>query len=140
MPFLSSDVIRNYKKKTDRDGYGSNQLAQALGAVGGGMALLRASKRYHIPGRTLRRHRDRSVLKPGTVKFGHQPVLPSQIEAEIHSHIQFMEKHMYGLSTLDVRRLAFDVAERADIIHPFDRDKGLLGRIGSMASPAATQT
>ena len=117
-------MVRHYKRKTERGAYGSEQLKAALEAIKSpdGMPLLRASKFFWVPTRTLRRHRDGMLVVPGAVRLGrHHPVLPPDVEQQIHDHIQSMETRLYGLSTLDVRRLAFDVAERSNLSHPFNR-------------------
>ena len=53
------------EKKTGRASYGSDHLLRALTAIQGGTPLLRVSKEFGIPARTLRRHRDKGVLTPG---------------------------------------------------------------------------
>ena len=42
-------------------------------------------------------------------------------------HVKAMEAAMFCLSLTDLRRLAFDIAVRADMTHPFDAAKGLAG-------------
>jgi hypothetical protein len=86
-----------YKRKTNRGSYGSEALNRALQAVNEGVPLIRASNNFGIPGRTSRRHRNKLVA---------EPVLPKEIELALHDHIRYMERHLYGLSTNDVRRLA----------------------------------
>ena len=104
-------------------------MVAALTAIEDGQALKRASIEYGIPAHTLRRHRDKKVLDPGDIRLGrHRPALSPIIEKAIHDHIVFMEKRLFGLSTRDVRRLAFDVAQKAGVAHPFNFDKGLAGK------------
>ena len=38
-----------------------------------------------------------------------------------------MERALYGLTTRDVRRLAFEIAERQGIQHPFNMSSGMSG-------------
>ena len=122
-------MARKYKKKSQRGIYGESQLQAALQAVEGGMPLIRASKTHGVPARTLRRHRDKRVLFPGKVKLGrYQSTLPSEVEAALYDHIKFMEKRLYGLTTIDVRRLAFDVAEKWGIDCPFNKTTRMAGK------------
>jgi hypothetical protein len=51
------------------------------------------------------------------------------VEKELFlNHITFMEKRLFGLTTLDVRRLAFDLAEKTNAVHPFNKETGLAGK------------
>ena len=47
---------------------------------------------------------------------------------ELLKHVKEMESVMHGLTMIDLRRLAFDLAVRANIAHPFAN--GLAGRSG----------
>ena len=50
-----------------------------------------------------------------------------KLEEELVKHVKAMEAAMFCLSLTDLRRLAFDIAIRADMTHPFDTAKGLAG-------------
>ena len=94
-------MVRNYKKKTGRASYGSDHLLRALTAIQGGTPLLRVSKEFGIPARTLRRHRDKGVLTPGKISLGrYSQALPHNVEEAIHEHIKYMERALYGLTSL----------------------------------------
>jgi len=90
--------------------------------------MIKASKQFGIPARTLRRHRDGKVQHPGTSMLGrHCPVLSPAVQKELHDHIQFMEKSLYGLTHMDVRRLAYEIAESMGIQHPFNKITKMAG-------------
>jgi len=126
---LTEDMMRNYQKKTQRGSYGSENLQQALEAVKNGTPLIKASKQFCIPARTLRRHRDGKVQCPGSSKLGgHAPVLSAAVEKELHDHIKFMEKSLYGLTPMDVRRLAYEIAESIGVKHPFNKSTKMAGQ------------
>lgn len=77
---LFSDMVTKYKRKTERGKYGHSNLSEALKAVSNGVPLIRASKEYGVPARTLRRHRDKKVLEPGVLNFGrYRKALPTEI-------------------------------------------------------------
>ena len=117
-------MARKYVKKTDRGQYGSQKLADALKGISDGIPLIRVSKEFGIPARTLRRHRDRKVQVPGSVTLGrHAPALREDVEKELHDHIKRMEHSLYGLTVRDVQQLAFDLAEHYDLSHPFSKTK-----------------
>ena len=122
-------MVRTYHRKTDHGKYGSDRLVAAVRDMKAGMAAFRAASIYNIPRRTLTRHSKEQVQEPGVSRLGHyQPCLPIDVETEVHDHIQQMEKSMYGLTTTDARRLAFDLAEKAGFTHSFNKDKKLAGR------------
>lgn len=104
-------MVRVYKRKSQRGEYGEERLATALKAINQGMPLIRVSKEMGIPARTLRRHRDQRTTMPGVLKLGrHTTTLSVTLERQLHDHIMYMEKSLYGLTPRDVRRLAFDLA------------------------------
>jgi hypothetical protein len=123
-----ADMVRKYIRKTNRGVYGTDALQNALQCLRNGVTVAKASTMYGIPERTLRRHRDSAVGKPGMVKFGSfETTLPNEIEVELCKHIQCMEKALFGLTTTDVRRLAFDLAEKYHIPHSFHRESKQAG-------------
>lgn len=98
-------------------------------AINQGMPLIRASKEMGITARTLRRHRDQRTTMPGVLRLGrHTITLSVALERQLHDHIQYMEKALYGLTLRDVRRLAFDVAEAAGINHRFCKTSKMAGK------------
>ncbi|KAK2141324.1 hypothetical protein NP493_5305g00002 [Ridgeia piscesae] len=87
--------VRSYKRKTERGKYGDGQLGQALRAFREGIPLLKASKQFVVPARTLRRHRDNAVTSPGKLKLGPRTVLLGyDVEKALYEHIKQMEWRM----------------------------------------------
>ena len=57
------------------------------------------------------------------------PVFTVEYDDELVVYIDEMEKAMHGLTMTNVKRLAYDLAERASsLIHRFDRNTKLAGR------------
>ena len=111
LSFIFQLMVRLCKRTSNWGNYGSDDLQAALRAIDEGLPLLRASNQFGVSRRTLRRHRNNLVSLPGQVKLGRfLSVLPENIERELHDHIQFMEKRLYGLTPKDVRHLAFEIA------------------------------
>ena len=54
-------------------------------------------------------------------------VFSDEMENELEQYILRMEEIFFGLSLLDLRRLAYDLAERNAIRHPFNPAKKLAG-------------
>jgi len=120
--------MRTPKRTSTRGSYGEQALADALQALATGTSLKKAAKDYGIPRKTLRRHRDKKVSTPGKVFLGgNRPVFSPEFELELVRHVQNMERALFGFTTLDMRRLAFEFAERAKIKHTFNKSSKMAG-------------
>ena len=105
-----------------------------------------AEKVYGVPRRTLNRHMKGLVAKPGNLgRFS--AVLGNDFEAVLVVHATALQQRMFGLTTADLWKLAFDIAERMKLPHPFKNLKagkewmrGFLRRHSELAirSPEAT--
>ena len=122
-------MVRTYKRKTTRGDYGDEALVAALEAVGEGKPLLQASNMFKISRRTLARHRDQKVRNPGHTSLGnYKMALDVETENQLHGHIKYMEKCLYGLTTTDLRKLAFEYAVISKLNHPFNTEKKMAGK------------
>ena len=145
---VDAQMVRTYKRKSERASYGSEALGSALDAVQAGTAVRATSRMYGVPAKTIRRHRDMKVSAPGITTLGSKrTVFKPEYESLLVQHIQDMSKALFGLTTVDVRRLAYDLAEHLKIDHPFkspsagiDWLKGFLRRHSSLSirAPEAT--
>jgi len=121
-------MVRNYIRKTARASYGSTALSSALRALENLQSLKATARQYGIPAKTLRRHRDQKVKQPGVSVLGrHKCVFPPEYEDMLVQHILVMENAFYGLTTMDIRRLAFALAEKMMLKHPFSKNLKLAG-------------
>lgn len=105
-------MVRYYKRKSNRGGYGEESLQSALSDIRNGSGVKETARKFNIPPKTLRRHRDAGVQHPGKVllgKQGHGNFTVEQ-EAELVGYIKEMENTLYGLTTTDLRRLAFELS------------------------------
>lgn len=81
-----------------------------------------AEKVYGVPRRTLNRHMKGLVAKPGNLgRFS--AVLGNNFEVVLVDHAIALQQRMFGLTTADLRKLAFDIAERMKLPHPFKNQK-----------------
>ena len=141
IPFqFSENMVCKYTRKVDSGAYGEAALGAALVAIQQGPPVKTVARQYNIPPKTFRWHRDGHVTHiwflptwaapgaltvrvQGAVHVGRNvPVLPHQFEEQLVRYIQIMESQMYALMTTDVRRLAYELAERQNLQHPFDRN------------------
>ena len=120
-------MVRTYLRKSRRAAYGADMLRRALESLSSSGNVSEVSRRFGIPRRTLKRHRDKKVKRPLSARMGrYDTVFPEKLETTLKDHILDMENRLYGLTTGDVRKLAFDLAEKANIQHPFKN--GVAGR------------
>ena len=121
-------MVRTYKRKSERGAYGDDALKEALAALQN-QPMKAVSRQFGIPARTLRRHRDKKVTTVGSLRLGpRQPVLTTDVEVTLREHVAYMERCLYGLTTKDVRRLAYDLAVKLDRPHMFSDETKMAGR------------
>ncbi|XP_004210911.1 uncharacterized protein LOC101236299 [Hydra vulgaris] len=119
-------MVRNYKRKTKSRAEG---LQRALDLVKNGMFLRKAENSFGVSRMTLRRHLQGKVRQVGSNKLGnHVNTFSIEIEQDLVKHIQMMERALFGLTTTDIRRLAFDMAERLHLKHSFNTSSRQAGK------------
>ena len=90
-----------------------------------------AHRQYKIPKPTLRRHL-RGFNKK--IKFGRPKDLTENMEKELVKHVLTLESCFFGLTATDLRKLAFQLAEKYKLPHRFNTEKKLQGRNGTINS------
>ncbi|XP_052741851.1 uncharacterized protein LOC128198807 [Bicyclus anynana] len=121
---------RIYIRKTNRQNWPEEQMQKALDAVRDGMPYKTASREFKVPVMALkRRAKGKNKIAVGSVKKlgGKKTVFNLEQEQELVDYIKDMESRMYGLTTQDVLTLAFQLAERNNLPHPFSEAKGKAG-------------
>lgn len=86
------------------------------------MGTLKAAKTFNVPRGTLRDLSKKDEVSPSNVvstKFGRKPILGEQLEKELVAYLLQMEETFYGFTLKDLRRMAFQLASRNGIEHPF---------------------
>ena len=63
-----------------------------------------------------------------TKHFGRSSNLPPKIEKELVEHVLKLESCMFGINSKDLKRLAFEIAEKSKISHQFNKDVGMAGK------------
>lgn len=108
-----------------------DDMAKAISAFrNGDMGLNAVCKMYGIPKPTLKRHIENKNAFANEAKqhFGRSTDLPPEVEKELVEHILQLESCMFGLTSKDLRRLAFEIAEKNEIPHHFNSDIGMAGK------------
>lgn len=116
-------MVREYKRKSTGGSYGKEALDAAIDKVKTGqMSKRKASQTYGVPRKTLSRHRSGAVKKPGSLgRF--EPVLNNEYEEALVKHAIELQRMFFGLAPGDIRRLAFELAEKIGLEHPFQNKK-----------------
>ncbi|CAK1594384.1 unnamed protein product [Parnassius mnemosyne] len=94
------------------------------------MGFLKASKEFKVLRSTLKQ-RVKGINKAVEnikVLGSRRPNFSPEQEEELVQHILVMEKRFYRLTSQDVRRLAYQMAERNNIKHNFNKDTQMAGK------------
>ena len=108
-----------------------DELSQAMSAYrNGDMGLNASAKAYGVPKATLKRHLYGSNKHANREikKLGRQQVLPLHVEEELVKHLVAMENMFFGVTRKELMKLAYEVAEKNDIPHGFNRIAKMAGK------------
>lgn len=132
-------MVRNYQRKTDRGKWSEEDMMKAvLEVVNNRMGCKRAAESFGLPQTTL----ERKVKKfkslnlvpiPTEYKCREQlgpisKVFSDEEEKELVSYIKLMENQLFGLTTNDLRKLAYQLAEKNNKNHSFNDLKKEAGK------------
>ncbi|XP_057663190.1 jerky protein homolog-like [Diorhabda carinulata] len=123
---------RNYVRKSSRQSWDPASMLKAIEAVNNGeMGWLKASKTYHIPQATLRRHalQKNKTLKKGEKRLGRfKTTFPVEVERQLVEHLKLLESRFFGLTRQDVLELAYNLAVKNGFEHQFNIQKKAAGK------------
>lgn len=120
------------KTQSKRQQWSDSDMSKALSCVKQKqMGWKLASKTFNVPSSTLRRRAaNKNTYAINETKGflgGSVPTFDKDIEDQITKHIKELETRFYGLTMLELRKLAFDLAEKNGIPHKFNKEKGVAG-------------
>jgi hypothetical protein len=123
-----TEMVRTYVRKSNRQSWSMENLPAAVNDVkSNNMSLRKAAAAYGVPYITIRRHVHGLVKTPG--KLGRfKTVLDDVFEQELAKYKIDMQQRFYGLSAIQLRRLAYDLAVKNELNHPFNVEKGTAGK------------
>uniref|UniRef100_UPI00358F9432 tigger transposable element-derived protein 2-like n=1 Tax=Myxine glutinosa TaxID=7769 RepID=UPI00358F9432 len=116
---------RNYVRKSTRQSWTVEAMEAALQAIeNGDMGYKKAAKEFGVPKTTLkRRHKggNKTASAKGSSKTlgRYKMVFSTEMETALVQYILSMEQMMFGMTTVEVRRLAYQMAEQNHLQHPF---------------------
>lgn len=128
-------MVSNYKRKSDRQKWSEEDIKRAIEMVSNKvMGYKKAAETYNVPKTTLIRRVKKykateDINNAAAKKLGRlAPVFSEDQEKELATYVKNMESRLFGLTTKDLRSLAYDLAENNNIEHNFDRGTKLAGR------------
>lgn len=118
---------------TTRRKYGKwneDELQKAIIAYeNGDYGLNECSRVYGVPKATLKRHSAKKNSYANGIKaLGKPPTFSLNLEKILSDHILTLEECFFGLTIKDVRKLAFDLAEKYNLPHAFNTEKKMAGK------------
>ncbi|KAJ4445218.1 hypothetical protein ANN_07019 [Periplaneta americana] len=116
------------KAITERKNWTQEQVETALKAIEEGLKIREAARRYGIPESTLRDQIKKSGGERGQSSLGRNPVFNRDQERELSQHIIKLAKLFYGVTPLQLRRIAFEFASKNKIPHTFNSETKLAGK------------
>lgn len=127
---------RNYKRKTERQSWSEKSMAAAIKDVTEGrMGYKKAAITHDVPQSTLEDKIKKAKkeglfpLEAAQKRLGrYKTVFSEAQEEDLVKYILFLKEGLYGLTLTDVRKLAFQVAEKNNIPHTFNREKERAGK------------
>ena len=128
--------MRTYKRKTNRQEWSQESMEKAIDAcLKGNMGYKKAATQFNVPRSTLR---DRVKSAKATGKNAKQAavkqlgryktVFTIEQEKELVSYILEMETKLFGVSFTDLRKLAYQLAEKNDVSHNFNKNTQEAGK------------
>lgn len=125
-------MVRNYKRKTNRQSWSEQGMREAIRLVRSGeMGYEKAASSCKVPLATLYRRCKTNKDIPDAAKksLGHfKTVFNENQENELVRYLLDMERRLFGLSFLDFRSVVFQFATKNNIINNFNNEVALAGR------------
>ncbi|XP_025829864.1 uncharacterized protein LOC112904326 [Agrilus planipennis] len=95
------------------------------------MGYKKAASAYAVPQTTLERY-VKKMKEGGEVTIGlplgpKKSIFTTKEEGEIEAYLKYMEERLFGLTTIELRRLAYQLAVKNGKAHNFNTDKEMAG-------------
>jgi len=122
-------MVRRYKRKTTRASYSPETLTQCVTAVmNKELSLRSAAQQFGIPRATIQKRLKQGSCNPASNLGRFKRVFSDDMERQLKQRVLEMEGIFYGMSTTDLRRIAYEFAEGNKINHVFSRRKRMAGK------------
>ena len=118
--------MRNYKRVSMNGSWSFEDLQQATKAVKNGLSIRSSAKKHGIPESTLRRKIKKKDVSPS--HFGRKSYFSPEQEKLLSKYLVNMSNMFYGLTGLKFRRVAFELAEKLEVKHNFNKANKVAGK------------
>lgn len=126
---ISFQMVRNYKRKSDRRSWSEDSMIAAMHACKqDNMSCNGAAERFGVPEATLRRYLKRNVDELPIHGGRHRSTFDAQNSKKLLKFIKEISERSFGLTSIQCRRLAFEYAEANNIDHPFNKERKMAGK------------
>ncbi|XP_065684444.1 uncharacterized protein LOC136096852 [Hydra vulgaris] len=126
--------MRNYKRISERQTWNETEMQQAvLSVINGEHGYKKAAAMYGVPQTTLERRVAKFKKNPDIEDAckktlgAFRTIFTLEEEAELVQYVQQMEKMLFGLTSYELRKLAFELAEKNKKAHKFNKELGVAG-------------
>lgn len=125
-------MVRNYKRKGEQQKWSQESMQAAVDAVvEGAMGYFKAATKFGVPQSTLERHvklrRENPTLQVKKTLGKYKCVFSEEQENELVDYLKNLEQHNCGLTSKEVRCLAYQLASRNNHDHPFNKEEEIAG-------------
>ncbi|XP_060879229.1 uncharacterized protein LOC132951434 [Metopolophium dirhodum] len=124
-----SRMVRHYKRKTNQHSWSEDSMKSAILAYNNKeMGFRKAALSFGVPQTTLERRAKQfaateNLAKASTKALGRfKTVFTEDQEVQLVEYIKTMEARLFGLTSLELRSLAYQLAVKNNISHTFCKD------------------
>lgn len=118
-------MVRSRTRTTQKAKWSEESLINAIKEVQNGKSVKSVSKEFNIPRTTLiDRIKSKQTTKP---VLGRKPVFSLEQENQIAEHVVKLANIFYGITITELRRLAYDLAEKNSVKHNFNKVTKMAG-------------
>lgn len=116
---------RIYNRQTSKADWTAERMHAAIIAIQSGKKIREVSRTFNIPESTIRDRLKNSNLS--SPKLGRKSTFSFEVEQEFAKHIIKLAKYFYGITPIELRRLAYDYAISNNIENRFSKETKLAG-------------
>ncbi|KAK0162410.1 hypothetical protein PV327_006190 [Microctonus hyperodae] len=125
-------MVRNYKRKGEQQKWSQESMQAAVDTVVEGvMGYFKAATKFGVPQSTLERHvklrRGNPTLQVKKTLGKYKCVFSEEQENELVDYLKNLEQRNCGLTSKEVRCLAYQLASRNNHDHPFNKEEEIAG-------------
>lgn len=111
---------RKYHKQTEKTSWTGDQLRAAITAVRNGRSIREVSRTFKIPRSSLQKRLKQNSY--GGLSLGRTPVFSANTEKQLAGHVIHLSKLFYGISRQEIKKCAYEYAEKNNMSCPFNKD------------------